>query len=96
MIAYEEEFFNNLKILSIENLTRFKKSCLSDKTLLFENESIKIGVTNHSHVYSGKNFVKLQMYIFNKDLINDIPYFNLRYLMNEGKIFLINFIKNLK
>ncbi|EAR97605.2 hypothetical protein TTHERM_00440550 (macronuclear) [Tetrahymena thermophila SB210] len=82
-IAYEEDFFNNLKILSNENLNRFKKSCLSDKSLLFENEHIKIGVTNHNHVFSGKNFVKLQIYIFNKDLLNNIPSFNLKYLMNE-------------
>ncbi|KAL4446509.1 hypothetical protein ABPG74_001250 [Tetrahymena malaccensis] len=82
-IPYEEDFFNNLKILSNDNLNRFKKSCLSDKSLLFENEHIKIGVTNHNHVFSGKNFVKLQIYIFNKDLINNIPSFNLKYLMNE-------------
>ncbi|KAL4472057.1 hypothetical protein ABPG72_007106 [Tetrahymena utriculariae] len=82
-IPYEEDFFNNLKILSNENLNRFKKSCLSDKSLLFENEHIKIGVTNHNHVFSGKNFAKLQIYIFNKDLINNIPSFNLKYLMNE-------------
>ena len=64
-------------------MQQFKISCLKPKSLLFENDSIQIGVTASlvQDYASSKNMVKLMMYYGNK-LDSDIT--NFRVSLTEG------------
>lgn len=58
----------NKFIGSAEARLKYKKQCLKNKNILFENDSVQIGckILGFYDFYSSKNFLQMQIFIGNK------------------------------
>ena len=59
-----------------ENLLRFKMTCLKDRSTLFKNNIIELGVINSIVEQEGQQVLSLKLYLSNKSEIrlNEIKY----------------------
>jgi hypothetical protein len=71
--------FNKL-IVSPEARLKYKKQCLKNKNILFENDSVQIGskIMPFYDFYTSKNYLQMQIFIGNKTQ-RKLQRFNLHY-----------------
>lgn len=71
--------FNKL-ICSPDARLKYKKQCLKNKNILFENDSIQIGskILPFYDFYASKNYLQMQIFIGNKTN-KKLQRFNLQY-----------------
>ena len=71
--------FNKL-IGSPEARLKYKKQCLKNKNILFENDSVQIGckIIHFYDFFTSKNYLQMQMFIGNKTN-KKLQRFNIKY-----------------
>lgn len=62
---YKNIYFTEFENLSDESLTKFKKCCLCQKQLLFENGSIQIGTVTSTQTLDSDTYIRLSIFIGN-------------------------------
>ncbi len=99
LVIYDKQLFDEIDRNMKENMFKFKMACIKPKSVLFDNQTLQIGLLSSIYRHNDKNLVKITMYFGNltRYEITEFKVFysgnSCKFFMAISPIFLKNFLK---